>query len=152
MRMIDVGDKPPTERRARAEGWVRMSTKALTAIIDRQVPKGDVLTAAQLTGIQAAKRTCETLPLCHPLNEISAIDVTLSPIESAGAVRIEAQVRAFGRTGVEMEALCAVSAAALCVYDMCKMIDPAMDISGIRLLEKSGGKKGLWRNPNVSDQ
>lgn len=119
-------------------------------MLSGQIPKGDVITAAQLTGIQAAKQTSQLLPLCHPLPEIAAIDVTISPDAASGLVEIQSSVRAFGRTGVEMEALCAVVVAALCVYDMCKGIDPAIEIGGIRLLEKRGGKRGLWRNPKAA--
>jgi cyclic pyranopterin phosphate synthase len=152
LHMVDVGGKPPTERRALAEGWVKLNGAAMAALLSAEIPKGDVISAAQLAGIQAAKRTPELLPLCHPLGEISAINVTLSPQENLGQVRIEAAVKAFARTGVEMEALCAAAAAALCVYDMCKSIDPAIEIGGIRLLKKRGGKRGEWRNPQAGSR
>jgi len=147
--MVDVGDKPLTERCALAEGWVRLNPQALAALMAGEVPKGDVITAAQLAGIQAAKRAWELLPLCHPLGEISLVEVSVVPAKRSGRVRVQARVRARGRTGVEMEALCGVAGAALCVYDMCKGIDPAMQIGGIRLLEKSGGKSGKWKNPRL---
>ncbi|NIM06432.1 MAG: cyclic pyranopterin monophosphate synthase MoaC [Armatimonadetes bacterium] len=149
--MVDVSEKAPTLRSAVAEGWVRLNGEAMAALLSGNIPKGDVICAAQLAGIQAAKRTPELLPLCHPLGEISAIEVVLHPQEEDGTVHIEARVKAEGRTGVEMEALCAVAAAALCVHDMCKGLDPAVEIAGIRLLEKSGGRQGLWRNPETAE-
>lgn len=149
VQMVDVGDKSPSERCATAGAAVRLSETALAALISGELPKGNVIAAAQLAGIQAAKRTPELLPLCHPLSEISLIEISIDPQEQAGRVEIRARVRAFGRTGVEMEALCGAAAAALCVYDMCKALDPALEIGEIRLLEKSGGKSGLWRHPEA---
>lgn len=141
-RMVDVGDKPDTDRLAVAEGFVSLSPAALSAITEQRVKKGDVLAIAQLAGIQAAKRTADLVPLCHPL-PIDGVDVWVAP--EGGRVRVEARVRTRWRTGVEMEALTAVSAACLTVYDMVKAIDRGMRIEGVRLLEKRGGRSGDWR-------
>ena len=141
-RMVDVADKPDTDRLAVAEGFVSLSPEALSAITEQRVKKGDVLFIAQLAGIQAAKRTADLVPLCHPL-PIDGVEVTVAP--DAGRVRVEASVRTRWRTGVEMEALTAVSAACLTVYDMVKAIDRGMRIEGVRLLEKRGGRSGDWR-------
>ena len=141
-RMVDVGDKPDTDRLAVAEGFVSLSAEALSAITDQRVKKGDVLSIAQLAGIQAAKRTSDLVPLCHPL-PIDGVDVTVAPV--GGRIRVQARVRTRWRTGVEMEALTAVSAACLTVYDMVKAIDRGMQIEGVRLLEKRGGRSGHWR-------
>ncbi|MFZ5479379.1 MAG: cyclic pyranopterin monophosphate synthase MoaC [Myxococcota bacterium] len=141
-RMVEVGDKAVTRRTATAEGFVRMAPETLALVVERRAKKGDVLGVAQIAGIQAAKRTGELVPLCHPL-PLDGIDVTLSPV--ADGVRIEATVRCTGRTGVEMEALTAVSVAALTVYDMLKAAEKGMRIEGVRLLHKAGGKSGEWR-------
>lgn len=143
-RMVEVGDKPVTRREAAAEGFVRMSAEALAAVVERRAKKGDVLTIAQIAGIQAAKRTGELIPLCHPL-PLDGVDVVLTPV--ADGVRIEAVARCTARTGVEMEALTAVSVAGLTVIDMLKAIDKAMRIEGVRLLRKSGGRSGAWEAP-----
>jgi cyclic pyranopterin phosphate synthase len=143
--MVDVGGKPMTHRVARAEGRVHMSAEALTAITSGRVEKGDVLRIAELAGIQGAKRTADLIPLCHPL-PVDAVTVRVEA--SDGCVRIEAEVSAHWRTGVEMEALSAVSAAALTVYDMTKAIDKGMVIDGVRLLEKRGGRSGDWTASN----
>jgi len=143
-RMVEVGEKAVTRREAVAEGYVRMSAEALAAVVERRAQKGDVLGVAQIAGIQAAKRTGELIPLCHPL-PIDGVDVTLAPV--ADGVRIEASVRCTGRTGVEMEALTAVSVAALTVYDMLKAVDKAMRVEGVRLLRKTGGRSGTWVPP-----
>jgi cyclic pyranopterin phosphate synthase len=140
-RMVDVGDKPITAREAVAEGFVRMGAEALAAVVERTAKKGDVLAVAQLAGIQAAKRASDLVPLCHPL-PLSGVDVRLEPV--ADGVRAEARVRADWRTGVEMEALTAVSAALLTVYDMLKAVDRGMSLDGIRLLSKRGGRSGTW--------
>jgi len=139
--MVDVGSKPLTNRVARAEGWVRMSPEALNAITEGRVHKGDVLRIAELAGIQGAKRTSDLIPLCHPL-PIDAVEVAVTSVD--GAIHIAATVAAHWRTGVEMEALAAVRAAALTVYDMTKAIDKTMIIDGVRLLEKKGGRSGDW--------
>jgi cyclic pyranopterin phosphate synthase len=142
-RMVDTSAKVETSRLARASGLVRMAPETLTRIRDRGMAKGDVLEVARLAGIMAAKQTGTLIPLCHPLPITSAsIDFAF---EGNDALRIEATVRVVGRTGVEMEALTAVSVAALTVYDMCKSMDRAMTIEQIRLEEKSGGKSGTFQ-------
>ncbi len=140
--MVDVGDKPATERQALAAAEIHMSPAAVRAIRSGAVKKGDPLQAARLAGIMAAKRTSELIPLCHPL-ALTHVDVTLTP--RRWGYRIEATVRTTGQTGVEMEALTAVSVAALTVYDMVKAVDKAMEITGICLLEKRGGRSGVYR-------
>jgi cyclic pyranopterin phosphate synthase len=142
-RMVDVGAKEITHRMARAESFVVMQTETLKLIIDRRVAKGDVLEVARLAGIMATKRTADLIPLCHPLG-IDGVDVNLQPVD-ATTIRIEATVRVHGRTGVEMEALTAVSVAALTIYDMCKAVDRGMTLGPTRLLEKSGGKSGHFK-------
>jgi cyclic pyranopterin phosphate synthase len=141
-RMVDVGAKDVTHRMARAESFVVMQPETMTLIVDRRVAKGDVLEVARLAGIMATKRTADLIPLCHPLG-IDGVDVDLQPVNPT-TIRIEATVRVHGRTGVEMEALTAVSIAALTVYDMCKSVDRGMTLGPTRLLEKSGGKSGQW--------
>ncbi|MFV0442069.1 MAG: cyclic pyranopterin monophosphate synthase MoaC [Planctomycetaceae bacterium] len=141
-RMVDVGSKPSSQRMARAEAMVQMQPATLTVIRDRKTSKGDVLEVARLAGIMATKRTDELIPLCHSLGlDSAAIDFEFT---DDATLRIEATVRCQGRTGVEMEALTACSIAALTVYDMCKSVDRGMTITGIRLLEKSGGKSGHY--------
>jgi cyclic pyranopterin phosphate synthase len=146
-RMVDVGDKGVTKRIARAEGWVEMEPETLRTILDRQVAKGDVLEVARIAGIMAAKETSRLIPLCHPL-ALSSIRIDLSAVDSR-RLRIESSVRVDGQTGVEMEALTAVSVAALTVYDMCKAIDRGMSLGPFRLLEKSGGKSGHFLRETV---
>ena len=141
--MVDVGDKAVTERIATARGAVIMDPQTLDMIQKGQAKKGDVLGVAQLAGIMAAKKTADLIPLCHPL-ALSKVTVTLSPAPP-DRVEIEATVKLSGQTGVEMEALTAVSTAALTVYDMCKAVDRAMQITNIRLTHKDGGKSGLYR-------
>lgn len=143
-RMVEVGEKAVTRREAVAEGWVRLSADALAQVVERRAKKGDVLTIAQIAGIQGAKRTAEWIPLCHPV-PLDGVDVRL--YVEAGAIRIEASARCTSRTGVEMEALTAVTAAALTVYDMLKAVDRGIVIDGVRLLSKSGGRSGEWRAP-----
>ena len=144
-RMVDVGSKAETQRVAVAEGLIAMSAEALAAIRDGAVPKGDVLAAARIAGIMAAKKTAELIPLCHPL----ALDaVTVDFAVEAGAVKVTASASLTGRTGVEMEALTAASVALLTIYDMAKALDKGMIISGLRLLEKRGGKSGDWKAPD----
>jgi cyclic pyranopterin phosphate synthase len=143
-RMVDVGAKPETARTAIASGSIAMARATADAVRAGRIGKGDVLGVARLAGIQAAKRAADWIPLCHPLR-LTGVDVELEVGDDA--VAITATVRAFDRSGVEMEALAAVSAAALTVYDMCKAIDRGMVISGIRLEEKRGGKSGTWRRP-----
>lgn len=139
--MVDVGAKPATARRARATGEIRMSRAAWLAVRSNTSKKGDVLGVAKLAGIQAAKRTAELIPLCHPL-ALSHIDVTLTLIAKPVSVRVEATVATVGPTGVEMEALTAVAVTLLTVYDMVKSADKRMKIGAIRLVEKSGGRSG----------
>ena len=142
-RMVDTSTKAETLREARASGLVRMAPTTAALIRDRGLAKGDVLEVARLAGIMAAKRTGELIPLCHPLPLTSAsVDFTFAGDD---LLRIEATVRVFGRTGVEMEALTAVGVAALTVYDMCKSVDRTMTIEAIRLEEKTGGKSGTFR-------
>lgn len=143
--MVEVGAKPETARVAIATGTITMAPATAKAVAAGRIGKGDVLGIARIAGIQATKRTADLIPLCHPLR-ITGVEVALAVV--GAAVRITATVRAFDRTGVEMEALAAVSAAALTVYDMCKAIDRGMVISEIRLEEKRGGKSGTWtRDP-----
>jgi cyclic pyranopterin phosphate synthase len=142
-RMVDVTTKDVTERIAVASGRISMRAETLQKIIEGQVAKGDVLQVARLAGIMAAKKTSDLIPLCHPL-ALTSVAVDLKTDESANAVDITATVRLSGRTGVEMEALTAVSVAALTVYDMCKAVDRDMRISEIRLQHKSGGKSGTF--------
>jgi cyclic pyranopterin phosphate synthase len=144
--MVDVGRKAPTERTAVAEGLIRMNHEAFDQIERNAGPKGNVLTTAELAGVMAAKRTADLIPLCHPLPlDHVAVEVSLDP--KIPAVRVQATVRATARTGVEMEALTAVAVALLTVYDMVKAADRAMEMEGVRLLEKAGGKSGDWRRP-----
>ncbi|MDA1081551.1 MAG: cyclic pyranopterin monophosphate synthase MoaC [Gemmatimonadetes bacterium] len=143
-RMVDVGAKPATERRARAAGEIRMSAAAWRAVRNNTAAKGDVLGVAKLAGIQAAKRTAELIPLCHPLT-LTHIDVALKLVARPASVRVEATVATTAATGVEMEALTAVSVALLTVYDMVKSADKTMRIGEIRLVEKSGGRSGHFR-------
>ncbi len=142
-RMVDVGDKAETHRVAVAGGRVRMPPETLRVIIEGRASKGDVLGVAQVAAIMGAKRTHELVPMCHPL-ALTAINVALNPDEATSSVLIEAQVETRGKTGVEMEALTAVSVAALTVYDMVKAIDRGMTIEDVRLLHKRGGKSGDW--------
>ncbi|HXF63327.1 MAG TPA: cyclic pyranopterin monophosphate synthase MoaC [Caldilineaceae bacterium] len=148
--MVDVGDKPATSRTAVAQGEVRMAPATLAAIRDGHVPKGDVLAAARLAGIMAAKKTPELIPLCHTLL-LTKVAVDFEMDEAASRVLITATVRCNGQTGVEMEALTAVSVAALTIYDMAKALEKGMTIGPIRLLEKSGGKSGEWRRETDGD-
>jgi cyclic pyranopterin monophosphate synthase len=141
-RMVDVGDKRPTDRRAVASGAVLASAEVLEAIASHSVKKGPVLDTARLAGIMAAKRTSELIPLCHPL-PLDVVDLDCEVLDDR--VQITATARTTGRTGVEMEALTAVSVAALTVYDMCKALDRTMVITDVRLEEKSGGRSGSYR-------
>jgi cyclic pyranopterin phosphate synthase len=149
-RMVDVGGKDVTHRRAVASGSVTMSATALAAIRDGKVPKGDVMASARLAGIQAAKRTSELIPLCHPLS-LTHVDVEITVDDANTCVRVKSRVEAVERTGVEMEALMAVSVAALTIYDMAKSLDRAMLIGDIGLEEKSGGRSGTYRREESPD-
>lgn len=143
-KMVDVSKKDSTVREAAAKGSVEMKKHTLSLITDNKISKGNVFETAKLAGILAAKRTYELIPLCHPLN-ISSVTVDFSIDKKKNKVGIEARVKCTGQTGVEMEALTAVTAAALTIYDMCKAVDRGVVISGIMLLEKSGGKSGAWK-------
>lgn len=143
-RMVDVGAKDVTSRIAVAEGRILMAQETLERIIEGKHKKGDVLAIAQIAAITGAKRTSDIIPLCHPLI-IDGIDVRLEPMQDPPRVEIEVSVRVAGRTGVEMEALMGVSAAALTIYDMCKAMDRSMTIEQIHLKSKSGGQSGAWR-------
>jgi cyclic pyranopterin monophosphate synthase len=142
--MVDVGGKRETSRAALAEARVLMQRETLAAILDETVPKGDVIAAARLAGIMAAKRTPELIPLCHPL-ALTSVAVEIEPEPDLPGLHVVVDVRLHGRTGAEMEALVAASVAALTIYDMCKAIDRRMEVTGVRLLEKSGGRGGEWR-------
>ncbi len=143
-RMVDVGDKPSTERRAVARAIVRVSTETAARVAAGDAPKGDVLGVARIAGIQAGKRTSELIPLCHPLG-LSFVGVEGSVDVAAGEITLTAEARTTGPTGVEMEALTAASVAALTVYDMVKGVQRGAEIASVALLEKSGGRSGHWR-------
>lgn len=141
--MVDVSGKEPTVREARAEGYVTMQPSTLQAIVEGNHHKGDVFGVARIAGIQAAKQTSQLIPLCHPLMLSKvAVDFDVEPGNSR--IRVHSLCRLTGQTGVEMEALTAVSVATLTLFDMCKAVDPGMIIEGIKVLEKSGGKTGHW--------
>jgi cyclic pyranopterin phosphate synthase len=142
--MVDVSAKPATERVALAEGFVRMARKTLDIVTKGDAKKGDVLGAARIAGILAAKRTHELIPLCHPL-AVTKVEVDLVADRKLPGVRVTARVKVTGKTGVEMEALTAVSVACLTIYDMVKAVERDMRIEGIRLIEKSGGRSGRYR-------
>ena len=147
-KMVDVTDKSDTVREAVAQATVTMQKETLRRIMDRQIEKGDVLGVAQTAGIMAAKKTAELIPMCHPLN-ITSVEMEFLPHEAASQIEVRAQVKITGKTGVEMEALVAVSVASLTVYDMCKAIDRGITISDIKLIKKSGGKSGLYERPPI---
>jgi cyclic pyranopterin monophosphate synthase len=146
VRMIDVGEKAVTRRRAEARAVVHTSDEVLRRLGEGSMPKGDVLATARVAGIMAAKATPQILPLCHPLL-LTHVSVDLEIDAAAGCVRVSASAETTHQTGVEMEALCAAAAAALCVHDMCKSLDPAMTIDDLCLVRKSGGKSGDWTRP-----
>jgi cyclic pyranopterin phosphate synthase len=147
-KMVDVSDKPDTKRVAIAEGRIYMLKETLDKIKTAEIAKGDVLSVARIAGINAAKRTSELIPLCHIIL-ITSVDVDFESFvtEDSAGINITAQATSTGKTGVEMEALTAVSIAALTIYDMCKAVDRAMVISDVRLLEKKGGRSGTWKAP-----
>ncbi len=150
-RMVDVGAKAETEREAVAAGRVRMKPETLRLLAEGNLPKGDVLSTARVAGIMAAKRTSELIPMCHTLLLTKvAVDFTFD--EAASTVEIQATVKCKGQTGVEMEALTAVSVAALTIYDMAKAVERGMVIDGVRLLEKRGGKTGHWQAAEGSER
>jgi cyclic pyranopterin phosphate synthase len=144
--MVDVSDKPVTQRLAVAQGAVRMTPETLEIVIQGRADKGDVLGVARLAGIMAAKRTADLIPLCHPL-PLTKVTLDLEPDPALPGVRIEARVKTGGQTGVEMEALTAVSVAALTIYDMVKAVEKGMEITEIRLVLKEGGKSGRYEAP-----
>jgi cyclic pyranopterin phosphate synthase len=146
-RMVDVGSKPVTRRNARAEARVVMQPATLAMIRDRRAAKGDVLEVARLAGIMVAKRTDELIPLCHSLG-LDHAEIQFEFVDST-TLRIETSVGNEGRTGVEMEALTAASVTALTIYDMCKSVDRGMEITGVHLLEKSGGRSGHYRREGI---
>ena len=143
-RMVDVSDKADTDRIAIAEGRVEMQAETLNLIVSGDAKKGDVLAAARLAGIMAAKRTGELIPLCHPLM-LTKVVVDVEADENLPGLRVRAEVKTRGQTGGEMEALTAVAVACLTIYDMAKAVDRGMRIEGVRVLEKRGGKSGEWR-------
>ncbi|MCG8633342.1 MAG: cyclic pyranopterin monophosphate synthase MoaC [Desulfobacterales bacterium] len=143
VRMVDVGDKTPTKRIAVARGRITMDPSTLDKILDEKVKKGNVLETARIAGIMAAKKTWDLIPMCHPIN-ITHARVDFTPEREKNCIHIEAEVSLTEKTGVEMEALAAVSVAALTIYDMCKAYDKAMEISDIHLATKSGGKSGTY--------
>ncbi len=145
-RMVDVTAKDETSRVAVARGRVVMKPETLRLLQRGEIAKGNVLTTAQVAGTMAAKKTSELIPMCHPLL-LTGIEVELTPDEAGSAIEIRGTVRTTGKTGVEMEALTAVSVAALTVYDMCKAVDRGMQVEGVRLVSKTGGKSGDWSAP-----
>jgi cyclic pyranopterin phosphate synthase len=147
--MVDVGEKPITLRECVARVAVSMAPATLAAITEGRTPKGDVLAVARIAGLQAAKRTAEWIPLAHPL-PLDAVEIELLPDPAGSRVTIEARVCAHARTGVEMEALVAVAAAGLTIYDMCKAIDRGMSLEAVRLVRKSGGKSGEWTREDAT--
>ncbi len=143
-RMVDVGDKAVTRRRALAEGSILMDRQTLRAILDRNVEKGDVLAVARIAAVGGAKRTSDLVPLCHPL-PLHSVSVEIEAVDEPPGLRFTVETTTEARTGIEMEALCAVTAGLLAVYDMCKSMDRAMELGAVRLLEKEGGRSGMWR-------
>ena len=142
--MVDVTEKLPSQREAVAKGSISMKPETVKLIQDNKVPKGDVLSVARVAGIMAAKKTDELIPMCHPLN-VTSVTIDFSFDNRKNKIDIEARVKVTGQTGVEMEALTAVSLAALTIYDMCKAVDKEMVISDIMLIEKRGGRSGIYR-------
>ncbi|MGH7433895.1 MAG: cyclic pyranopterin monophosphate synthase MoaC [Candidatus Methylomirabilales bacterium] len=145
-RMVDISEKGESKREAVARGVITMQPETLRMIQKGALPKGDVLAAARLAGIMAAKRVPELIPLCHPLL-LSSAEIDFSPVEESGRLNIESRIKITGRTGAEMEALTAVTVAALTIYDMCKSVDKEMVIGSVRLVAKKGGKSGTYRRP-----
>lgn len=142
-KMVDITEKPVTKRKAIARGSVYMKPETLKLIEDKKIPKGDVFCVAKIAGVMAAKNTGNIIPMCHPLN-ITSVDIEFNIDTQKSKIDIESQVKIVGQTGVEMEALTAVSAAALTIYDMCKAVDKEMIISDIMLIEKRGGRSGIY--------
>lgn len=148
--MVDVSERPSSARQAVAEGVLTMAPATLALVLDGQVAKGDVLAVARVAAIQAAKRTWELIPLCHPL-PLSGVAVEIAPTASGSGLRLQACARTTASTGVEMEALTAVQVGLLTLYDMLKAVDPAMEIGSVRLLSKTGGRHGDWWHPSLRD-
>ena len=144
VRMVDVGDRPPTRREAHAIGSIRMDASTFELIRHGQAPKGDLLATARIAAIQAAKRTWELIPLCHPL-PLSGVEVTIESDASLPGLTLSCRCRTTGQTGVEMEAMTAVSVGLLTLYDMLKAVDPAMTIETVQLQHKEGGRNGVWK-------
>ena len=142
--MVEVGDRVATERKATAEGYIRLRPEVLQLVLDGRAPKGDVLAVARVAAIQAAKRTWELIPLCHPI-ALTGLEVSIEPLADGSGLRLEASARTVGQTGVEMEALTAVQVGLLTLYDMLKSADPAMTITAVCLLSKDGGRNGRWQ-------
>lgn len=145
-RMVDVGDKPVTDRIARAEGRLLCSAETLALVSEGRTPKGAVVSTAELAGVMAAKRTADLIPLCHPL-PIAKVEVVIEADDALPGFRVEAEVRTTGPTGVEMEALTAVGIACLTLFDMLKAVDRGMRIEGVRVTRKTGGRSGDWTAP-----
>ncbi|MCX7792949.1 MAG: cyclic pyranopterin monophosphate synthase MoaC [Thermodesulfovibrionales bacterium] len=143
-RMGDVSGKEVTLREARATARIKLSSETIALLLDKAIPKGDVLTVAKIAGIMAAKKTHELIPMCHPLN-ISHVDIEFNILKESSEIEIESIVKVEARTGVEMEALCAAATAALTIYDMCKAVDREMVITDIMLIEKKGGRSGEYK-------
>ncbi len=148
--MVDISEKADTAREATARGAVHLKPETLQMIIDTSIPKGDVLAVARVAGIMAAKGADRLIPLCHPL-PISSVELTFIPHAESGIIEIESQVKVHGKTGAEIEALTAVSIAALTIYDMCKAAEKGITIENIRLVSKRGGKSGDYRRPSEKD-
>ncbi|OUS26018.1 molybdenum cofactor biosynthesis protein C [Gammaproteobacteria bacterium 45_16_T64] len=142
--MVDVTSKEVTQRVATAEAFIRMAPETLALVVDGKHAKGDVLAIARIAGIQAAKKTSDIIPLCHPLM-LTSVKLELTPDAEKGGITVQATCKLAGKTGVEMEALTAASAAVLTIYDMCKAVEKGMVIESVRLLEKRGGKSGEWK-------
>ena len=142
--MVEVGDRPQTRREATAEGLITLRPELLALVLEGRAPKGDVLAVARVAAIQAAKRTWELIPLCHPI-ALSGVELVIEPAADGAGLRLQASARTTGSTGVEMEALTAVQVGLLTLYDMLKSADPAMTITNVRLLRKSGGRHGDWQ-------
>jgi len=147
--MVEVGERPATRREARAEGVIVMRPEVLGLVLEGRAPKGDVLAVARVAAIQAAKRTWELIPLCHPI-ALSGVEVAIEACSDGSGLRLEASARTTGSTGVEMEALTAVQVGLLTLYDMLKSADSAMTITGVRLLSKSGGRHGDWQRDDCA--
>lgn len=146
--MVEVGDRPASDRRAVAEGFLSMEAAVLALVLEGRAPKGDVLAVARVAAIQGAKRTWELIPLCHPI-ALTGLEVRIEPSADGRGLRLEASARTTGPTGVEMEALTAVQVGLLTLYDMVKSADPAMTIGPVRLLSKTGGRHGDWIHPSA---